>query len=752
MTFEESNATESRFAYGLFATLANGRRVPLPLKAIDVRFEVAGDCAEVVLEQLFEFTGPNPVDVIYVFPLPADASVNLCEMRVGGRKVVAVAKPVAQARADAAAAHAKGHRTALVESVRDNLFELNLGNVQPGDAITVRISYLNPLLGDGDGRRLRIPTCPGIRYIPGAHVEADGGTELVPDAGRLNPIRIGEFDPDAAAFFCAGTLLGTMGLHSPSHRIELLPNGTDGKTAVLLAEDSEVPNRDFILTWEAADDTLALVSAADPEYLLCAVRAPADIPCERGSRDVFLLLDASGSMAGSNWAALVRAVELAVAELASTDRISVTLFANVTRQVTSGLAPVNRNTAKAISATLHGHKPNGGTEFTPAFAETIRQASEANRPVIIVITDGQFGDEARACAAAAKSGTEVHTIGIDANVNESALRKIARRTRGSCILCRPEEELGGAIRQLVTNLLSPAVDQWVMCGDWTVVGNPPALRAGQAALVAFRRASTAAGGPPTTAKLTLRFTDGSERRVELPVLVVDGRSPALFAAKAEVTTLMDAGNEEAAVSLACRFNLLCDGVAFVAIDEVEKGPVATAQLEQPAMEPEDMEFRQMVMRSPAMSFGAIPKVRFLRHDPKPSAPRLMVDEQSEVDCRQVEELENLPLVRLDRFAEPDTEVDSYLLMRCRILAEDLVCYAGNPEWRELVKEILLPWAGENRRHLRLLSYCLRDLKYLTEDPAGWAEAARKITAQLLPFMPELAAKTLTKFLQSVGAP
>ena len=216
---EDSTA---RQALGLFA-LAKGRRsVPLPLKTIDARFEASGDCASVQLEQIFEFDGPNPVDVIYTFPLPENASVHDCQLRVGSRSVKAKIKPVEGARQDYQKAKAPGHRAALVETVRDNFFELQLSNVQPGDAISIRLAFIVPLSGESaQRRRLRIPTCPGVRYIPGDPAGADGATDLVPDAGRLNPLRVASDDPDAAIFYCAGTVLGGTNIESPSHEIRI---------------------------------------------------------------------------------------------------------------------------------------------------------------------------------------------------------------------------------------------------------------------------------------------------------------------------------------------------------------------------------------------------------------------------------------------------------------------------------------------------------------------------------------------------
>ena len=122
----------------------------------------------------------------------------------------------------------------------------------------------------------------------------------------------------------------------------------------------------------------------------------------------------------------------------------------------------------------------------------------------------------------------------------------------------------------------------VQPGDgWKPVGNLPALRPGQAALVPFRNpAFTDESGPAAmNVDLELKFTDGSLRVIHLPVRVTAGRAPSLLAAKAEITALLDAGNEREAVVTACRHHLLCEGSAFVAWDEAEKVAIASTLFE-----------------------------------------------------------------------------------------------------------------------------------------------------------------------------
>jgi Ca-activated chloride channel homolog len=701
-----------RPAHGLHALGKTAKRVPLPLKAIDARFEVAGACAEVIIEQIFEFEGPNPVDVIYTFPLPAAAAVYRCTMSIGERRVEAVVKSVEQAREDYKRAHADGRRAALVESVRDNLFELQLGNVQPGDRITIHLAYVCELQTAGPLKRLRIPVCPGVRFIPGIPEGADGGTNLVPDAARLLPQRITAEHPDAVAFYCAGTLLHARQVESPSHDIEIGDAGEDGPIQVMLNTDLEVPDRDFILSWEQSSETLALVGAGDREYLLCAFQTPADFSIAHNPRDLFFLLDASGSMNGNNWVALVEAVELALGEAHANDRFSIAIFASDYSPITDGLVANLPDSIKYLMKVLRRHVPNGGTYFTKAFEQTIEVAKNARRPVIVVVTDGQFGDEADACQVARDCGIEVHTIGIDANVNEAALQKIARRTRGTCALAAPTEDLDHLIQQMVGNLLSPMIDTLSAGPEWKWVGNPPPLRPGQAALVAFRRAAGKRKEPlPATVDLEMVFTDDSRRRQTLALTRTRGRAPAILAAKAGITAHLDDGETDQAVELACRYNIVCEGAAFIAIDEVDRVPVAQVALEQP---------------SHAISEGADlfrVKERRIRYPSgiKSQSHWLEIREKiraiGSTELRKMRHPLGTKIIRQD-----DSVIESMLKTASRV-----TCFEHD-EWMDLVQDHLIPLVIRLSRqgHPTCLPVIKRLFETLADLPASGCKASEVV--------------------------
>jgi len=164
----------------------------LPLKGVACEFSVLSGIAEVSITQIFRQENEKPLDCEYLFPLPAEASVYSCEADINGRIIRAHVREREEARHIAAEKKAAGFRTALVESERDNLFTLSLGNVQPCDLVVIQLKYFQTLRSLAETRSVEIPFCPGIRYIPGKPLlRTNKGTGViddtdeVPDASRI---------------------------------------------------------------------------------------------------------------------------------------------------------------------------------------------------------------------------------------------------------------------------------------------------------------------------------------------------------------------------------------------------------------------------------------------------------------------------------------------------------------------------------------------------------------------------------------
>ena len=446
-TSRMTNQPAQQSDFGLIAWLEK-TRVSLPLKGVECGFQITGDIASVELDQIYHQNADRPLDCTYTFPLPAGAAVYRCEVHINGRVIRAKVEEGKAAKEIYRTQKAAGRRVALVETERENLFTLSLGNVQPGDVIVVCFAWFQVLDRAGDGLRLMVPTCPGVRYIPGKPLlRALSGrgtvddTDQVPDASRITPPRIDALHPDAAYFSITGRLSasdverGTAS--SPSHPIFV--RESEGKVAVELSGRAAVPDRDFVLTWKEPK-VLQLAPQAwrwnegKDTYALVQLRAPEVVKVAEGlSQDFYFLVDRSGSMAGAKWQRTCEALRGFVSLLGPQDRVWITLFESTFQDFDAIPVPAPQVLADDGFQKMENIGTAGGTELLPAAThvlEKIATHSAGRRTSVILITDGEVGNDAailHAFKPAAK--VTVHTFGIDTAVNDAFLKSLARQQR-----------------------------------------------------------------------------------------------------------------------------------------------------------------------------------------------------------------------------------------------------------------------------------------------------------------------------------
>ncbi len=584
--------------FGLIAWLKE-TRVALPLKGVECRFEATGPLLHVEIDQIFHQEHAEPLDCLYTFPLPAGAAVYRCEMHVNDRVISARIEEREKARQIYREQKAAGHRAALVESERDNLFTLSLGNLQPGDLVVVRLAYAQVLERLGAELRARIPVCPGVRYIPGQPLLRDlsgrgsvDDTDQVPDASRLTPPRIDALHPDAAYFAVSGKVAASDvaegSLSSPTHPI--LTRRDENLQHVELADRGAVPDRDLVVRWEEPVAT-ALRSqgwefpCGQESFALLSLRAPEQVSAsENFAQDFYFLVDRSGSMEGAKWQQACAALHEFVKLLGPDDRVWITLFETDFRDFAE--APQSAASLKSDRGFLQLVRlgVGGGTELLPAVrhvAKAMKKHSKGRRAVAIVLTDGQIGNESAVVAEFASTAVAaVHTFGIDTAVNDAFLRELARKTGGECWLLTPDDDVAGTVAKLGHRLRRPALSDLAVTGKFEAARSRlPDLFAGQAAEITLR-------GPAKHGALEVsgRIAGGAAQKLALDLAASTNPALRLIWGRDRIEALLDSGKEKAAIALAKEFNLLCRGVAFVAWDEAEKVVIANREIYQPDIE------------------------------------------------------------------------------------------------------------------------------------------------------------------------
>lgn len=629
--------------FGLVAWLEQ-TRLKLPLKGVECRFRVAGPLATVEVDQIFLQSHPQPLDVTYLFPLPGQAAVYRCEMIVQGRVVAAVVESVEEARAKFEKAKQEGYRAGLVESHRPNLFQLSLGNVQPRDVIVIRLALLVELERWDETVSLRIPVCPGERYVPGRPLlRSNGGagaaddTDQVPDASRITPPRVEALHPDAACFYVGGRLSGVevdhSSLVSPSHPIAVR-EGREGALLVSLPDHQTVPDRDFILRWRpvpiAPGEARAVVGRGpEGSQALVTVRGP-KTPTARNRTplSLWLLVDRSGSMSGAKWSQACRAVRRVVNELADHDLVFLTFFESDFQAFAEKplRAAALRQDARFRSMETLG--TGGGTEILPALGDTLRRVAQARAAgaQVVVLTDGQVANEAAALDTVRQHpGVRFHTVGIDTAVNDAFLEQLAARSGGRCLLVHPGEDLVEPVSALVRDLHPPEIVDLRVQGGWVSEGHAPSGLHQESSCEWLLTHPDSSAPPPVLSGRDAHGRAWATTAREIPDS--DGALVRLVA-KRRISHLETENRDAEALVLAKRHNLICRGAAFLAIDTASRVEVAARHLFQPSLEVHKLILMQNIPVKASEPFA--------HYDPQLSTmvPRGMVFESTPSPRRQ----------------------------------------------------------------------------------------------------------------------
>ena len=157
------HAAEPDAGLGALAT----SRGNLPLDAVDVRAAIAGTSAQVELTQQFRNPFDVPLEATYIFPLPDRAAVTAMRMECAGHVVEGVLRERARAREEYDQAIAEGRRAAIAEEDRPDVFTMRVGNIVPGERVTVRLVLAQPLPYSDGEVTFRFPLVVAPRYIPG---------------------------------------------------------------------------------------------------------------------------------------------------------------------------------------------------------------------------------------------------------------------------------------------------------------------------------------------------------------------------------------------------------------------------------------------------------------------------------------------------------------------------------------------------------------------------------------------------------
>jgi Ca-activated chloride channel family protein len=406
----------------------------LPLKSTKVDVRILGVIADVTVTQQYRNTGSRPLEARYVFPGSTRAAVHGLQMRIGDRLVVAQVREREQARKEYEAGKQAGKTAGLLEQHRDNVFQMSVANVLPGDVIDVELRYTELIVPTGGVYQFVFPTVVGPRYngAPGMASHQPERWIAAPylRAGR-KPGSAFELNVELA------TPIAVQEATSPSHALSLVP-GKDGATLVRLADGEPANDRDFVLDYRLAGGAiqsgLLLSRGTDENFFLAMVEPPARVPAGLiVPRDYVFVVDVSGSMHGFPLDTARTLMDDLLSGLRPSDTFNLVLFAGDSYLLAPRSVPASRPNVAAALDVLSRQSGGGGTELVPALRRALALPIEPDRSrSIVVVTDGYVGVERETFDLIRRnlSRANLFAFGIGSSVNRMLIEGMARAGQG----------------------------------------------------------------------------------------------------------------------------------------------------------------------------------------------------------------------------------------------------------------------------------------------------------------------------------
>lgn len=251
---------------------------------------------------------------------------------------------------------------------------------------------------------------------------------------------------------------------SSTHRIEV-DDPHAGRHVVRVLEPIGNPT-ELVLTYEvdvAAWSVAGLVHR-DPghdAFVVVTLATPDELPAGAiVAKDVTIVLDRSGSMAGEPIENARRAAIDIIRRLPPTDRVNFIAFDTGVDALFDRPRPMGSEVLGQALAFAERVRSGGGTNIAIALERAIAaQESGTERPrVILFLTDGQSDAQAALRVAADDPGdARVFTIGVGSGVNQPFLSRLAAVKRGRYTFVDSAEAIVPRMAALYSQIESPVL-------------------------------------------------------------------------------------------------------------------------------------------------------------------------------------------------------------------------------------------------------------------------------------------------------
>ncbi len=416
---------------------------PVQITAVAAHVRILDRAATTTLEfELFN-PGVRQEEAVLLLPVPDGAAVSQFAFEGAAKEPTARILLRDEARRLYDEITAKLRDPALLEFAGWNCLRSSVFPVAAGGRQKIRVTYDHVLEVDGERVDYVLPR-----------------SEMI--AGDVPWTIVVELEARADIGVC----------HSPSHELVTTRSG-DKKRTLRVAEGSRRHPGAFRLCYATSSDasqpTAALFAYPDPTigggYFLLLANAPHPANAAPLRREVTLVIDRSGSMAGRKLEQAKAAALQVLEGLEPGEGIQILDYGNDVGRAFAQPIPKDATSLAAARAYLQGVRPHGGTNIHDALLEALRApVLPGTLPLVLFLTDGlptvgpTSEKELNAMVAAGNPhARRVFCFGVGHDVNVPLLDRIAEATRAVTTYVLPEEHVEVKVARTFSRLGHPVL-------------------------------------------------------------------------------------------------------------------------------------------------------------------------------------------------------------------------------------------------------------------------------------------------------
>lgn len=425
--------------------MAIDRSGAVTLTAVDVGVVIAEQVATTTMDIALSNAGSRPIEAQLLVPVPPGAVVRGFAFEGSAAEPTATLLPKIEARRTYEQIVAKVRDPALLEFAGYSLIRSSVFPIAARGKQKVRLTYEHVLTRSGDRVDYELPRSESLSYAVPWTIS----------------VRIKSKAPIATVY-------------SPTHEVDTVRNGSN-IVAVRTRPDATTSPGPFRISYLIAGDGVSASLLAHPAesdgggyFLLLAglPPRPADATgAETPRREVTLVIDQSGSMAGAKIDQARNAALQVLAGLEDGEAFNIIAYSDMPRSFASSPTIKTRESEQSARAFLQGLRANGGTNIYDALLEALRPAPPKDMlPLVLFLTDGlptvgQISEAAIRKVAADRNPhhRRIFTFGVGTDVNAPLLDRIAADTRATTAYVLPGEDVEVKVSRVFEGLRGPVL-------------------------------------------------------------------------------------------------------------------------------------------------------------------------------------------------------------------------------------------------------------------------------------------------------